>query len=64
VIEEQQQYRRDLSVQSHRHRGSSLQNEEIGRIIDELVILMKLTKPFNSDSEKLRAVKEALKGNS
>jgi len=51
-------HRRDSSNQSSRQYAV---NEEQGRVIDEVVSLMRISKTFTNDLEKVRAIRDSLK---
>ncbi len=51
-------HRRDSSNQSLKQ---SAVNEEQGRVIDEVMSLMRISKTFGNDLEKVRAVRDNLK---
>jgi hypothetical protein len=51
-------HRRDSSNQSSRQ---SAVNEEQGRVIDEVLSLMRISKTFACDLEKVRAIRDSLK---
>ena len=51
-------HRRDSSNQSSRQNAV---NEEKGRVIDEVLSLMRISKTFTNDLEKVRAIRDSLK---
>ena len=51
-------HRRDSSNQSSRQ---SAVNEEQSRVIDEVLSLMRISKTFINDLEKVRAIRDSLK---
>jgi len=51
-------HRRDSSNQSSRQ---SAVNEEQSRVIEEVVSLMRISKTFTSDLDKVRAIRDSLK---
>ena len=51
-------HRRESSNQSYRQ---SALNEEQGRVIDEVISLLRISKIFASDLEKVRAIRDSFK---
>ena len=67
ALQQPQNYRDGSTIEAHRRDSSnqssrqSAINEEQGRVIEEVVSLMRISKKFTSDLEKVRGIRDSLK---